>query len=256
MACPVLNRPAMNVSLYQAASAMTANIRWQDMISQNMSSSAIPGFKKQEISFSAVEAGLMPANTAGIRHMSMPRAASSTNFLSGELRPTGAMTDFGLQGAGFFEVQLPDGSSAYTRNGEFKMSALGQLVTKQGYLVLGESGPIQRDLKNPAPLTVSSNGEVSQGTDVKGKLKLTDFNDPKLLNQVVVGLFLANDPKLVPTPATGATVQQGSLEESNVTPVTEMAGLMSAMRTFEANQRIIQIQDDRLGKAITQIAGS
>ncbi|MBC8003403.1 MAG: flagellar hook-basal body protein [Opitutaceae bacterium] len=246
----------MNVSLYQAASALTANSRWQEMISQNLASSAIPGFKKQELSFSAVEAGLMPANAQGIRHMSMPRATASTSFLPGEMRSTGAKTDLGLEGPGFFEVQLPNGSSAYTRDGEFRLSAQGQLVTKQGHLVLGDSGPLQMDLNNPAPLTVSSNGEVSQGADVKGRLKLMDFNNPKLLTQVGGGLFLAGDPNLLATPASGASVRQGWLEGSNASPVTEMANLMSAMRTFEANQRIIQIQDDRLGKAITQIAGS
>ena len=246
----------MNVSLYQAASAMTANSRWQDIVSQNLASSSISGFKKQELSFSAVEAGLMPASAPGIQHMSMPRATATTNFQSGELRPSDSMTDFGLQGSGFFEVQLPNKSSAYTRNGEFKISPLGQLVTKQGYPVLGEKGPIQRNLANPEPLTISSAGEVRQGAEVKDTLKLTDFKDPKLLTQLSGGLFVANDPTLIPIPATGASVHQHTLEESNVSPMSEMASLMSSMRTFEANQRIIQIQDDRMGKAIAQIAGS
>jgi len=130
--------------------------------------------------------------------MSMPRNVNVTNFTPGEMRSTGAKTDLGLEGHGFFEVQLPNGSTAYTRDGEFKLIAQGQLVNKQGYPVLGDSGPIQLDLNNPEPLTVAGNGEVSQGADVKGRLKLAVFNDPKLLTQVGGGLFLANDPKIIP----------------------------------------------------------
>ena len=246
----------MNVSLYQAASALTANSRWQDLVSQNLASSAIPGFKKQELSFAAVEAGMMSANSPGIRQMSMPQATAFTNFQQGELSPTPSNTDFALDGPGFFEVQLPNGASAYTRNGQFKLSPQGQLVTHQGYPVLGESGPIQKDVNNPSPLTVSPDGEVSQGADIKGRMKLANFNNPRLLTQVEGGLFLATDPQIRPIPASAASVRQNWLEGSNTVSANEMANLMSGMRTFEANQRVIQIQDDRLGKAISQIAGT
>src|ERR1039457_827918 len=155
----------MNVSLYQAAAAMNANARWQDMISENLAAISIPGGRSRDVSFSSVQAGAQ---------FVIPAARTAVNFQPGELRPTQNPTDFALEGKGFFEVQLPNGDHAYTRDGEFHLNAQGQLVTKQGYPVLGDGGPLQFDPSNAQPLTIAATGEVSQGGDVKGKLKLAE----------------------------------------------------------------------------------
>lgn len=243
----------MNVSLYQAAAALNANARWQELISENLSSAMIPGFKKQELSFSAIEAGMMPSAVNGAAgHFALPSANVSTNFQQGEMKVTGVNTDVAIEGPGFFEVQLPNGDTAYTRDGEFQLNAQGQLVTKQGYAVLSDGGSIQIDLNNPAPLSISATGDVSQGTDLKGKLKVTNFNDPHLLQNIGNGCYLARDPKLQ-TVETPATVKQGYLEAANTSPIAEMGQLIAAMRSYEANQRIIQTQDDRMSRAITEL---
>ena len=244
----------MNVSLYQAAAAMTADARWQEAISGNLASASIPGFKKQDLSFDAVQAGMMSQATIDPRmHYILPRATSVTSFAQGELRATGVNTDVAIEGKGFFEVQLPNGATAYTRDGEFQMNSLGQLITKQGSLVLGESGPIQLDHNNPSPLSISATGEVSQGADVKGKLKVVDFTQPNLLTQISGGNFLANHPNLQPVEVSQPSLRQGFLEAANTSPVTEMASLISVMRAFEANQRIVQLQDERMGRAISEL---
>ena len=242
----------MNVSLYQAAAALNANARWQELISENLSSAMIPGFKKQELSFSAVEAGLVPSTSGAATHMTLPAANTATNFQQGELKYTGVNTDMAIEGPGFFEVQLPNGDTAYTRDGEFQLNAQGQLVTKQGYTVLSDGGSIQVDLNNPAPISISVTGDVSQGTDLKGKLKVTNFNNPQLLQSIDNGCYLARDPKLQ-TVDTSATLKQGYIEAANTSAVTEMAQLIAAMRSYEANQRIIQTQDDRMSRAITEL---
>jgi flagellar basal-body rod protein FlgG len=248
----------MNISLYEAAAALNANARWQELISENLASSAVPGFKKQELSFASVHGGLMPAEAAGA-NVPAPYALTApsavTNFQQGELKLTGTRTDVGIEGPGFFEVQLPGGESAYTRDGEFQLNAQGQLVTKAGYLVLGDSGPIQFDLNNPAPISISPTGDVSQGADLKGKIKLVAFNDPRRLRPVGRGMFLAQDPNLQTTNADGTTLRQGYVEAANTSPVVEMAHLITAMRSFEANQRVIQAQDDRMERAINALAG-
>jgi flagellar basal-body rod protein FlgF len=246
----------MNVSLYQAAAALNANSRWQDMISENLASSSVPGFKKREISVAAVQAGLMPPgsmDTTGTPHFfSMPRASTSTSFRSGELKFTGVKEDVALEGPGFFEVRLPNGTVAHTRDGEFHFNSQGQLVTKTGYTVLGDSGPIQLDLSNTSPVTISATGVVSQGPDLKGKIKITDFDNPALLTQISGGYFLAENGGLHSRPST-ATVRQGFLESSNTSTVSEMANMMTAMRAFEANQRVVQIQDERMGRVISDL---
>lgn len=241
----------MNVSLYQAAAALNANARWQELISENLSSAMIPGFKKQELSFSAVEAGLAPS-TIGATRFALPVAGLATNFQQGEVKYTGVNTDVALDGPGFLEVQLPNGDTAYTRDGEFHLNAQGELVTKQGYTVLSDGGTVQVDMNNPAPLSISVTGDVSQGSDLKGKLKITNFNDAHLLQNIGNGYFLARDPKLQATAGT-AGVKQGFLEAANTSAVAEMAQLISAMRSYEANQKIIQTQDDRMNRAISEL---
>jgi flagellar basal-body rod protein FlgG len=247
----------VNVSLYQAAAALNANARWQELISENLAASSVPGYKKQDLSFSAVQAGLMPHTTAGTsQSFSLPRATAVTSFSPGQLRMTSGVTDFALETPGFFAVQTPNGATAYTRDGEFHVNAQGQLTTKQGYLVLGDGGPIQLDPSDLGPLSVSSTGEVSQGETLKGKMRVVDFQQPQLLTPTGAGYFIARNPSLVPNEVGEPSIRQGYLEGANTTAAAEMANLISVMRSFEANQRVIQLQDDRMGRAISELTNA
>src|SRR6185436_14344161 len=183
----------MNVSLYQAASALQAMDRWQETIAENLASSSAPGFKKQEFSFAAVEAGVVAGSAANglkeARPIVMPSGTGATNFQPGPLRMTGVKTDVAIDGKGFFEVQLPNGVVAYTRDGEFHLNTQGQLVTKEGYSVQGGGGPIQVDFNNHSELSISTTGEVSKGADLKGRLKLIEFAEPRLLTRLSGNYF-------------------------------------------------------------------
>ncbi len=241
----------MNVGLYNAAAALRANDRWQELIAENLASSSIPGYRKQELAFNTSRLDAQrSASGTGTSNFSIPRADRVTNFTPGEMKYTGAPTDVAIDGTAFFEVQLPNGATAYTRDGEFRISGQGELVTKQGFRVLSDGGPIQIDLERPETLSIASTGEVSQGNDLRGRLKLTEFADPQQLTQVSGGLFVANDPAIVSGPAQNSTVRQGWQEGANTSVVGEMATLLLAMRTFEANQRIVQLHDERISKTI------
>jgi flagellar basal body rod protein FlgG len=244
----------MNVSLYQAAAAMNANSRWQQVIAENLAGANVPGSRKQDVSFSAVSAGLAPGSSSltGGGYV-MPSATTAVNFLQGTLRPTGLPTDLAVEGPGFFEVQLPNGSHAFTRDGELQLSPQGQLVTKQGYLVMGDGGPLQLDPANSSPVSVAANGELSQGGGLKGRVRLVEFNQPNQLQSIGGGCFIANDPTVVPSPAQSSQIRQGFLESANASATTEMASLITAMRMFEANQKVMQMQDDRMGRVITDL---
>mgnify|MGYP000633943855 CR=1 FL=1 len=246
----------MNVSLYQAAAAMNATARWQELIAENLATSSVPGARKRDIAFSTVEAGFAPAagGLPGSRYV-IPAATASLVLQQGPLRPTGVATDFAVDGPGFFEVQLPNGDRAYTRDGEFHINAQGQLVTKQGYAVLGDGGPVQFDPNNPGTLTVSATGEISQGGEIRGKLRVVEFAQPTALSPVGEGYFVANSPEAQPLEAKASSIRQGYLEGANISPTVEMASLVTAMRLFEANQRVLQLHDERTGRAITELAG-
>ena len=234
----------MNVSLYQAAAAMNANTHWQDMITENLAVGSTPGARGREVSFSSVQAGsqfVIPAATTGI------------DFTPGEFKATGNPLDFALEGKGFFEIQLPNGEHAFSRDGEFHLNAQGQLVTKQGYSVVGDGAALQVDQSKGGALSISANGEISQGGEIKGRLKLAEFANPKLLTPIGSGMFRADNPKLVTSTTPTTQVRQGFIEASNISTTAQMAGLITAMRGFEANQKVIQMQDDRLGRTITEL---
>jgi flagellar basal body rod protein FlgG len=201
----------------------------------------------------------MPANSARSlpQAFTIPTGVTTTNFTPGSMKYTGAGTDVALEGKGFFEVQLPNGITGLTRDGEFQVNSLGQLVTKEGYSVLGVGPggapkPIEMDSNNSASLSVSATGQVNQGSENRGQLLLTDVDNPQLLTQISGGYFVAQNPDVRQATST-STVRSGYLEASNTSTVGEMANLMTAMRGFEANQHVIQIQDDRMNKAITEL---
>jgi flagellar basal body rod protein FlgG len=248
----------MDVSLYQAASGMNASSRWQEIIAENLASSQVPGFKRQDISFSGVQSGYL-ARAAGAlsgpaQRFQMPLAGTSTNFQPGELRPTGVSTDLAIEGTGFFDVEMPDGTHGYTRDGEFRVDMQGQLVNKQGLPVMGQSGPIHLDPRTTSPITVAGNGEISQGGLVKGRLSVAEFSDTRVLVPAGAGCYTVADPAIQPsTPAT-VTVHQGYLENSNSSALQEMGNMITAMRFYEANQKVAQMEDDRISRLITDVA--
>jgi len=248
----------MDVSLYSAAAAMNATERWQDLVADNLSMSSVPGYRQHEISFSAVQAGIANgAPDSSSNNFVIPFSGSSINFAQGELKATGANMDFALEGPGFFSVQMPDGSTGYTRDGEFHLDSRGQMVTKQGYKVMSDSGALMFDPNNSAAINVSAVGEVTQGADIKGKMKITEFANLKGLTMSSQGYFTADPTIAKPLQAANATsLRQGFVEASNTSPTLAMASLITSMRMFETSQKVMQMQSDRMAKSISDLSGT
>jgi flagellar basal-body rod protein FlgF len=248
----------VNVSLYQAAAALDANSRWQESIAENLASSSVPGYKKQQLTQAAVHAGLLSASGAAgaAQYFSVPQSTLSTNFAQGELKFTGNVStsaiDVAVEGKGFFEAKLPDGATALTRDGEFQVNSQGQLVTKESFPVLGVTGPIQLSANHSGPLAISSTGLVTQGAETIGQLKMADVAKPQLLTKISGAYFVAQNPKAGLTPSK-STLREGYLEGSNSSTLNEMASMMTSSRGFEANQKVIQIQDDRMNHTISEL---
>lgn len=223
-----------------------------------MSAAMIPGYKKNEISFSSIQAGLMSADPSyGVLGRELiPKSNTATNFLQGQIKYTGEKTNFAIDGAGFFEVQLPQGGLAYTRDGEFHLDSQGRLVTKNGWLVMSTNGTVQFDLKNVDAISVAPDGEISQGGVQKGKLKIVNFDDLSLLKSINGSYFLADNPKIKSYVVQNPVLKQGCVEESNAKPLLEMGNLIVAMRFYEANQRLIQMQDERMARTINDLVGT
>ncbi len=231
---------------------MNATERWQDLIADNLSSANVPGTRRRDIVFSAVPAGHLGTNGDPLV---IPFAGSAVNFSQGELARTGNNMDFAIEGQGFIAIQMPDGSKAYTRNGQFQLNAQGQLVTKRGYPVVSEGGTLQFDPNNPAPINVSANGEVSQGADIKGKISIVEFAKPQQLTMLGGGLF-RNDQNLQPKDTIESKIRQGFIESSSTSPTSAMASIITAMRMYESNEKVMQLQNDRMGKTIADLSGT
>jgi flagellar basal-body rod protein FlgG len=171
----------------------------------------------------------------------------------GSIKQTGNAFDVAVQGRGFFEVLLPDGSQAYTRDGAFQVNSDGQLVTASGY-------PVQPAINipnNALSATIGSDGTVSvqlpgQAAPVQvGILQTTDFVNPGGLEPRGENLFLetgASGPALTGTPGVNGlgTLIQGALEGSNVNTVEELVNMIETQRAFELNSRSIRTSDQML----------
>jgi flagellar basal-body rod protein FlgG len=179
--------------------------------------------------------------------------ATEKTYTQGNLNQTGNSLDLAVNGRGFFQILLPDGTLAYTRAGDFQLSSQGQLVTSSGYVVQpGINIP-----QGAQSITVGVDGVVSvqlpgQSTPTQvGTLQLTDFVNP-------TGLQPRGENLLLETAASGTaqpgapgqsglgTLQQGAVESSNVNVVEEMVNMIETQRAYEMNTKAIQTADQML----------
>jgi flagellar basal-body rod protein FlgG len=255
-------------ALYTAATGMMAQELNVQVISNNIANMRTTGYKRQRAEFQDLlyehvrrigtqtsdQGNILPVGVdlgSGVKTVGTPRLMSQ-----GTLAQTGSDLDVAIRGEGFFKVQLPDGTYAYTRDGSLQMDAQGRIVTVQGNVVSpGITVP-----QNSTGLTINSQGQVSvtpQGSTtptILGQLTLTRF-----INKA--GLLAVGDNMFTETPASGTPqdglpntdgagdLQQGNLEQANVEAVTEISDLIAAQRAYEMNSKVISAADQMLQAA-------
>lgn len=246
--------------LYSAGSGLVSQVYRQQIISHNLANVNTTGFKADRLGLDSfpglasadpvllpVRLGDVPAGDSELIGAGVMALDRPFDLSQGGLRPTGVELDFALEGPGFFAVQTENGI-VYTRNGAFHRSPEGVLVDAEGYPVLGQAGPIQ---VGADPVAVTPEGIVIQDGQEVGRLRLVDFPADQLL-KLGENHFAPVDPAAQGTPAT-ATVLQGHLETSNVDLVQMMTEMLSAMRSYEASQRLVLYQDQILGQTVTEV---
>lgn len=255
--------------LYMATSGMDVLQTCIDGTANDIANATTPGYKKDTYlirSFPEMlmiekggpqnEKSSLPQKTRriGTTGIGARLAEVSTDFTTGIIRETGNKTDILLKGPGFFAVdasgQGEPGRVGYTRNGAFKIDEEGYLTTAGGYRVLGENGEISlgdAELK----FDVESDGSITvDGVRVE-RLRLAEFSSLDSLYKESDDIFIDRDGAAETASAT--TVKQGFLEGSNVNLVDEMVSLIKVTRAYEANQRMIQSQDELLAKAVNEV---
>jgi flagellar basal-body rod protein FlgG len=250
-------------SLYTAASGMKAQQSQVDTIANNIANVNTSGFKKSRLSFRSLlyqtyrEPGLPLANNqndvTGLQIGSGTEVSGSRKEMQqGVLELTGNSLDLGVEGAGFFEIELPSGERRYTRNGTFRQDANGRLVTAEGYL-LSDQVQIPPDSQG---VSISADGQVfslGEGNvqNLLAAIRLHVFPNPTGLRAMGGNYFArtasSGDPAAVqPTTAGAGMVKQGYLERSNVETVDELVSLIVAQRNYEVNSRAIRVSDEML----------
>lgn len=267
----------MSRALRTAATGMIAQQLNIDNISNNLSNVNTTGFKSSKAEFqdmlyqtvrtagtSAAQGALVPVEIQigyGTRVV-----ATQRSFGQGQVTATNGQLDMaienaGINGDGFFQILLPDGSTAYTRDGAFKLSSDGQVVTSDGF-VLDPPLSISQDATS---VNIASDGtvEVTQqgqtaATNV-GQIELAKFINPAGLRAIGRNLFVeteASGPAINGQPNSEGfgRISQGFLELSNVQVVDELVNMILAQRTYEVNARAIRTTDEMM-QAANNIAG-
>jgi len=251
-------------SLWIAKTGMEAQQTQLDTISHNLANVGTNGFKRGHVVFEdLIYQNLRQAGAASSDSTQLPTGlqvglgvrpvATSRNFGQGNLQQTSNNLDVAIKGQGFFQVQQPDGTSAYTRDGSLQVDANGQLVTNSGYVVQpGITIPA-----NAQNVTIAADGTVSasipgQATpQTVGQLTIATFVNPAGLEpkgQNLWGETAASGTPNAAAPGSNGhgTLQQGYVETSNVNVVEELVAMIQTQRAYELNSKAIQTSDQML----------
>lgn len=243
----------MYVGIYQEANALSGLEQWQAAITQNLSNSSTAGFKTTEFGFSAEPS--MAARYANNGNPSAEaanvilQAGANISYQQGQLIESGSPTDLALKGKGFFVLENDAGETLYTRNGQFTMNDRNELINSDGFRVMAGNGGLRLTPGN-GPMSVDRTGRVFQNNLPVGRLTVVDFTDYDGLNRTTGGFKLDDNFADSLIDAETFEIHQGYYEGSNVSPMREMANLITVNRAYEAHTSNIKKFDTLLGKVI------
>jgi flagellar basal-body rod protein FlgF len=218
--------------LSHAATAMLAHEKRLESITANLANANTSGFKRRMSASHGAWMGRMDAAHIGLQ------MKERNDFSQGNLLDTGNPLDLAVQGEGFFAIESPEGE-VYTRDGSFRMTAEGVVVTNEGYPVIWDG--VQANIQPTGEaIVVDKTGAVTQANRQLGKLRLVHFPDDEKLDNTKEGYWFAPDE--LPREAATGQITQGAIEGSNVNSISELVALISVQRKFEqASQIITQI---------------
>lgn len=245
----------MSEILAIALNSLQNDMRQVEHVAMNLANSLTPGYKRQ-LAVTQPFGSMVERGAAAGQPDALPDAGALRTFVdtrAGAMRRTGEGLDLAIDGHGYFEVATQEGP-AYTRQGNFRVDVRGRLVTAQGEPVMGIGGEILLGGSRPR---IDRNGNVFEKADgVAGhpvaQLKIVRFDDSAPMASMGNGLLSAGSG-MTQLAAADIQVQQGYLENSNVSTQQEMVKLMQATRHFESVQKAIQTYDEALGTAIRKL---
>lgn len=245
-------------AIHAAAAGMKGQQVRLDTIAANIANTNTVGYKSVRADFkdalySAMDNPAGDSEAANLRAGSgVLLSATTTDCSDGAFLSTGVPMDFALSGNGYFTVETPAGEKLYTRNGNFSVSAENgdsYLVTAQGYYVLDDTGSRIRLPQETESISVTQSGELSTPDGTIATLGISGFSNPDGLDAAGDTCYRETANSGTAAPATGVTVVQGSLEQSNVELAQEMTLLIRAQRAYSLASKALQTADDMQGLA-------
>ena len=254
-------------ALWTAASGMQAQQKSIDVVANNLANVNTTGFKRsradfQDLMYQNLKATGSPStNTTqvptGIQiGLGTRLAAVNKIFSAGDFTQTNNELDVAIEGDGFFQIQLPDGTTGYSRAGAFKRDSTGRVVTSDGYPMLPEvvipSTATKISIGTDGTVSVTQAGQSA--TSSIGNIQLAQFSNPSGLSSHGKNIFLPTDASGAATTGTPGqnglgSITQGTLEMSNVNVAEEMVNMIVGQRAYEINSKAVQAADEMLQTA-------
>ena len=261
----------MHPALWVSKTGLSAQDIKLSTISNNLANVNTTGFKRDRAVFQDLlyqvnrqPGGLNTQNSelpSGLQLGTGVRVVGTTKqFSQGNLQITEQPLDLAINGRGFLQIQLPDGQMAYTRDGQFQLNSDGDVVTPDGYLL----EPAINVPENATNITIGKDGTVTAVTDDQaspinlGQITLVDFINPQGLQAIGNNLFKATNSSGDPTEGEPGlsglgTLEQGSIESSNVEVVEELVNMITTQRAYEMNSKVISTADQMLSFVTQQL---
>jgi len=247
----------MQNALLIGLSRQVALARELDVVANNIANINTTGYKADGSLFEEFLSSAARAPGAGDRISFVRDRGTWHDLSSGPIEQTGNPLNIAIDGKGFLAVQTPRGER-YTRNGSLQINAQGELVTSEGFQVLGVAGPI---VMRPTDrqVAISADGTVSvregaQNTDAaRGRIRVVAFDDVRLMQKDGASTFKTHDGS-TPAPTTRSRVIQGALEKSNVQGVIEMTRMIEITRSYTQIATLLQQQHELSSSSITKLA--
>lgn len=243
--------------LYTAASGMLTKQAQQESLSNNIANLNTAGYKKDKVIMRSFDEMVVQnidgskKRTVGPVEFGVGVDETKTDFSKGVIEETGRNLDFAIDGDGFFTLEDADGNEKYSRDGRFQIDRDGYIVNSEGYRVLGEVNGVKMPIQvNSADISLNPDGSFVNGED-SIKFSITRFTDTSTLSKDSANCYISNDQS--GEMDTDSRIRQKSLERSNVDMIDTITEMISIMRSYESNQKVIQSMDETLGKTVNEV---
>ena len=253
--------------IYSAAAGMLSAFMRQETVANNLANINTPGFKRDFVPLREAPEVADVRDLFGLAHTPYATGHARiavgvvgtgalndpliTDYTDGDVQVTGGELDLALIGSGFFEMRSPDGQTFYSRAGQFSRDSFGRLMDARGNLLMGDDGEIR---VNQGAVSVAGDGRLFVDGEEVTTLRVLSFPVDTPMRKLGENGFVPVDPDAAPSFADANTVvQQGALEASNVDPNRAVIEQMSAFRAYEAAQRMVQLNDTILERAVNDV---